>query len=143
MLARDVAVLLADGVSRRHGVIGQLVVLGDLAHQIRRRLPARQLFTKEGMEHRAGGVERLQIVLDVQRLKNVGCEVHRQVRRVRVVRGAAVARRRNDVGITRDVVLCKAVGRRLCGRRLKVIQVAVLLLIIGKALAHVIEHILW
>ena len=39
-------------------------------------------------------------------------------------------------------MLCKAVGGGLCGGRLEVVEVTVLLLIVGEALTHVVEHVL-
>ena len=71
MFAGDVAVLGADGVGGREGVIGELEILRDLAHQIGRSLPVRQLLAQEGVEHGAGGVAGLEIVLNVERGENI------------------------------------------------------------------------
>src|SRR5690625_7133163 len=48
-------------------ILGQLVVLGDLAHEARGGLPVGQLLAQEGVEDGAGGVEGLELVLNVQR----------------------------------------------------------------------------
>ena len=142
MLAADVAVVLADGVGGREGVVGQLVVLGDLAHEVCCGLPARQLLAEEGVEDGAGGVARLEIVLNVERGEDIVGVADRQVRAVGVVRGAARLRRGDDVGIELNIVLCQTVGGGLCGSSLEVIQVAVLLLIITQTFAHMVEHFL-
>ena len=94
------------------------------------------------MEDRTGGVERLELVLDVERREDVLGESDGQVRRVGVVGSSAVAGSRDDVGEARDVVLCEAVRRRLGGRSLEVVEVAVELLIVGEALSHMVEHVL-
>ena len=79
--------VLAHGVGGGQGVVGQTVVLGDLADQRRRRLPVGQLFAQEGVEHGAGGVEGLEIVLDVQGGEDVLGVAHGQVGAVGVVGG--------------------------------------------------------
>ena len=140
-LAGDVAVVLAHGVRGRHGVIRQLVVLGDLAHERGGRLPIGQLLAQERVEHGAGRVERLQLVLHVERAEDVVGEAHRQMRRVRVVR-LAVLVGRDDIRELLLVVLGEAVRGALGRRGLEVVQVAVLLLVVGQAGAHVVEHVL-
>ena len=50
--------------------------------------------------------------------------------------------RRDDVGVLLLVVLGEAVCGGLGGRRLEVVQVAVLLLVVGEALAHVVQDAL-
>ena len=51
------------------------------------------------MEDGAGGVARLEIVLNVERGEDIVGVADRQVRAVGVVRGAARLRRGDDVGI--------------------------------------------
>ena len=58
-----------------------------------------------------------------------------------VVRSVAL-RGGDDIGILLNIVLCKAVGCALCRSGFEVVQIAVLLLIIRKALAHVVEYLL-
>ena len=58
-----------------------------------------------------------------------------------VVRSVAL-RGGDDIGILLDIVLCKAVGCALCRGGLEIIQIAVLLLIVRQALAHVVEYLL-
>ena len=130
-LAGQIAVVLAHGIGGGQGVIGQLIVLGDLTHQLSRRLPIRQLLAQEGVEHGAGGVQGLQVVLHVQRGKNVLRVAHRQVAGVGVV-GGAVLVGGDDVGIVLLVVLGEAVGGGLGRGGLQVVQVAVLLLIVAE-----------
>ena len=71
--------MLADRIGRRHRVVGQLVVLGDFANEIRGSLPARQLLAQEGVEDGTGGVEGLQLVLNVEGGKDVLGVAHGQV----------------------------------------------------------------
>ena len=129
-----------DGICRGHGVIGEFEVLGDLAHERGGSLPIRQLFTEERVEHRAGGVAGLQVVLNLQRGEDVLRIADRQVGGVGVVRRAVLIGG-DDVRELRLVVLGKAVGGGLCRRGLQVIQIAVLLLVVGQTLAHVVEHL--
>ena len=95
------------------------------------------------MEDGAGGVEGLQLVLDIQRCEDVLGVAHGQVGGVGVVGGLVAGIGCSaDVGITLDVLLGKTVGGGLGGGRLKVVEVAILLLIVGEALAHVVEYVL-
>lgn len=93
------------------------------------------------MEHRAGGVERLQLILHVKCGENILRIADRQVAGVRVVRRAVFVRR-DDVGIELLVVLGKAVGGGLGRRGLQIVEVAILLLIIAQPLPHVVQHVL-
>ena len=77
MLAFQVAVALTDGVGGGQGVVGQAVVFCNLAHQRGGRLPRGQLLAQEGVEDGAGGVEGLQVILNIQRGKNVVGETDR------------------------------------------------------------------
>ena len=71
LLTGEVTVVLADGVGRGECVIREAVVLGDLAHQVCGGLPVGELFAKERVEHGVGGVEGLQLVLNVEGGENV------------------------------------------------------------------------
>ena len=137
----EVAVVGTHGVGGGHGVIGKLVVLRDLPHQVGRRLPGGQLLAQKGVEHGAGGVEGLELVLNVQSGEDVLGVAHGQVGGVGVV-GSAVLVGGDDVGELLLVVLGEAVGGGLGGGGLQVIEVAVLLLIVAQALPHVVEHVL-
>ena len=94
------------------------------------------------MEDSAGGVEGLQIVLNIQGCENVLGVTNGQVAGVGVVGAAAVFGSGNNVRVTLHIVLGKTVGGGLCGGSFQIVQVAVQLLIVGKALTHMIEHIL-
>ncbi len=137
LLAHKVAVVLADGVGRGHGVVGQLVVLRDLAHEVRRRLPARQLLAEEGVEDRAGGVERLQLILHVERGEDVLGIADGQVGGVGVVRVSARLGSGDDVGEGLDVVLCETVGGGLRRGGLKVIEVTMSIQELDREIARV------
>ena len=79
-------------------------------------LPVRQLLAQEGVEHRAGGVQGLQVVLDGQGLEDVVGVAHRQVRGVGVVGGVTgLLGGGDDVGIQLHVVLGQPVGGGLGG----------------------------
>ena len=143
MLAGDVAVVLADGVGGGHGVVGQLKVFRDLPHQVGGRLPVRQLLAQKGVEHGTGGIQGLKLVLNGQGLENILRIAHGQVGGVGVIRRVAgVLGGGDDVGILFHIVLGQAVGGGLGGGGLQIVQVAVLLLIVGKALPHVIQNVL-
>ena len=129
-----------DGVGGGNGVVGQLVVLGDLPDQVGGGLPVGQLLAQEGVEHGAGGVQGLEIVLDIQSGEHVLGVAHGQVGGVGVV-GGAVHVGGDDVGELLLIVLGEAIGGGLGGGGLQVVEVAVLLLIVGQALPHVVEHV--
>ena len=131
----------ADGIGGRERVVRQPVVLGDLPYQARGGLPVGQLFTQERVEHGAGGVSGLQLVLNIQCSKDIVGVSHREVRAVGVVRGSAGFSSSDDVGIDFHIVLRQTVGGGLCRGCLEVVEIPVLLLIIAQALAHVIQHI--
>ena len=92
------------------------------------------------MEYRAGGIERLQFILYIERREDILRVPDRQMAGVRVIR-RAVFIRRDDIGIELLVVLCKAIGGRLGRCRLQIVKVSVLLLIVAQALAHMVQHI--
>ena len=138
MLACQIAVVGADGVGGGDGVVGQLVVLRDLAHQRGGGLPAGQLFAQEGVEHRAAGVQRLELVLHIQRREDILRIAHRQVAGVGVVGRCALVGG-DDIGIALLVVLGQTVGGGLGGGGLQIVEVAVLLLIVAEPLAHMVE----
>ena len=94
------------------------------------------------MEDCAGGVSRLKIILNVERLKDILRERNRKMRAVGVIGSAAVLSRGDDIRELRDVMLCEAVGGGLCGSCLKVVEIAVLLLIVGETLTHMVEDFL-
>ena len=141
LLAGEVTVGPADGVGRGEGVIRQTVVLGDLPHQVCGSLPVWQLLAEECVEDGAGGVEGLHLVLDIEGRENVFGEAHGQVGGVGVVRSATGFGGGDDVGIPLFVVFGEAESRGFRGRRFEIIQVTVLLLIDGEAVAHMIQHL--
>ena len=133
--------VLADGIGGAYGVIGQLVVFRDLADEVCRRLPAGQLLAEEGVEDRAGGVEGLELILDVKSREHIVGVADGQVAGVGVIRGAAGLGRGDDIGELLNVVLCKAVGGALGGSGLQIVQVAVHLLIVGELITHMVEYL--
>ena len=139
LFAREVAVLLADGIGGRKGVVGEFIVVRDLFHESGGRFPVGQLFAEEGVEHRARGVKGLQIVLNVQSVEHVLGISHGQVRAVGVI-GRAVFVGGDDVGVLFFVVLGEAVRGGFRRRRFEVEEVAVLFLIVRKPLPHMVEH---
>ena len=82
----------AHGIGWGQGVVWQAVVFRDFPHQGRRGLPVGQFFAKIRVENRAGGIQRLKFVLDVQRFKNIFGKAHGQVGTVGI-EGRAVALR--------------------------------------------------
>ena len=90
------------------------------------------------MENRSGGVERLKFVLNFERREYIVGVADRQVRGVGVIRCSVVRTGSNDIGITLFVMLGKTVSGGFGRCCFEVVEVAVLFLIIGKALTHVI-----
>ena len=142
LLAGDVAVVFADGIGWRQGVVRQLVVLGDLAHEIGGCFPVRQFFAEEGVENGAGGVKCLQFVLDIEGREDVFGVADRQVRAVGVVWGVPFLRCGDDVRIAFAVMLGEAIGGGFCWGGFEVVEIAVFFLIIRETVAHVVEHFL-
>src|SRR5699024_8639224 len=127
LLPGQVSVVGAHRVGGGNGVVGQLVMFRDFAHQGGGRLPAGQFLPQEGVEHRAGGVEHLELVLHVQGGEQVVGAPHGQMGGVGVVGGAVVVGGA-DEGVFLLVVLGKAVGGGLCRGGLQVKEVPILLL---------------
>ena len=93
------------------------------------------------MEYRSGRVKRLKLVLNVERGEDVLRIADGKMGAVRIIRRFLRAGC-DYIRITAFVVLCKTVRRRLCWSCFEVVKVAVLLLIVGEALAHMIETFL-
>ena len=140
LLPGEVAVVGTHGIGGGDGVVGQFIMLGNLAHQGGSGLPAGQLFAQKGVEHGAGGVEGLELVLHVQSLKDVLGAPHRQVGGVGVIGGAVVVGG-VDVGELLLVVLGEAVGSGLCRGGLQIEEVTVLLLVVAQPLPHMTQHL--
>ena len=131
--------VLTYGIGRGHGVIRQLVILRDLADQGRGRFPVGQLLAQEGMEHGSRGIKGLQLILDVQGGEDILCIAYRQVRGIGVIR-STVHVGGDDIGIEFLIMLGKTVGGGLGRGGLQVVEVAVLLLIIGEPLTHMVQN---
>ena len=92
------------------------------------------------MEHRAGGIQGLKLVLNVQGREDVLGVAHGQVGRVGIIRCLPRLGGGDDIGVVLLVVLCQAVGGGLGWGCLQVIEVSVLLLIVRQAPAHMVQH---
>ena len=92
------------------------------------------------MEYRAGGIERLQFILYIERGEDILCVPDRQMAGVRVIR-RAVFIRRDDIRVEHFVVLCKAVGCRFCRSSLQIVEISVLLLIVAQPLPHMVQYV--
>ena len=110
LLAGEVAMVFADGIGRRHGVIREFVVLGDLPDELHAGFPAREPLTEEGMEDGARGVESLELIFDIEGIEDVIGIADRQVAGVGVERGLAVFGGGDNVRIGLFVVLGKTEG---------------------------------
>lgn len=77
------------------------------------------------MEYRAGGIERLQFILYIERREDILRVPDRQMAGVRVIR-RAVFIRRDDIRVEHFVVLCKAVGCGFCRSSLQIVEISVL-----------------
>ena len=92
------------------------------------------------MEYRAGGVERLQLVLHIERGENILGISDRQMAGVCII-WRAVFIRRDDIRVEHFVVLCKAVGCRFCRSSLQIVEISVLLLIVAQPLPHMVQYV--
>ena len=142
LLTIEVTVVLADRIGGGDGVIGELVVFGDLSHQVCCGFPARQLLAQEGVEDGAGGVAGLEIVLNVESGKDIVRVSDGEMRGVGVIGRSAGLCSGDDVGIELNIMLGETVGGGLGRGRLEIEEVAVLFLIVAEAFPHVIEHLL-
>ena len=108
LLSCKIAVVFADGIRRRQGIVRQAVIFRDFPNEACRRLPVRQLFSEEGMEYRAGGIERLQFILYIERGEDILGVSDRQMAGVCIIRRAVFVRR-NDI---RDRAFLSCFARR-------------------------------
>jgi hypothetical protein len=129
----------ADGIGRRHGVIRELVVLGDLADEFHAALVVRKFLAKEAMEDGARGVKGLELILDVEGLEDIFGEADRKVRGVGVERNLLIAGGGDDIWVSLLVVLGKTEGGGFGWGGFEVIEVAIELLIVGEAGSHMVE----
>ena len=93
------------------------------------------------MEYRSRGIQRLQLVLDIQRVEDIRGIIHRKVGTVGIVGRIPILARRLDIRPFGPVVFCQAVRSGFRRRRLQIIQFSVFLLIIRKPVSHMIQHI--
>ena len=108
LLSCQISVFAAYGIGRRHRVVRQLVVFGDLAYQICCSLPVGKFLSQKGMEYCSGGVQSLQFVLNIQSRKHVFRKAHRKVGRIRIIwRSIHVCG--DDVRVFLPVMLCKPI----------------------------------
>ena len=77
VLPCQVSMTLAHRVCRRHRVIWEAIVLGNLSNQICRGLPGWQFFSQESMEYRTGSILGLELILNIQRSENIIREANR------------------------------------------------------------------
>ena len=95
------------------------------------------------MEYRAGGVEGLKLILNIERGEDIIGIADRQMGTVGIIGSAAGLRRSDDAGVVLGVILCKTIGGRFRGSRFEVEQLALVhLLIIGQPVAHMVEDLL-
>ena len=94
------------------------------------------------MEDRTRSVEGLEFVLNVESGEDIARVSDGKVRTVGVVRHVVCVVCADDAGISFSVVLCKTVGRRFRRSCFKVVQIAVLLLIVAEFFTHEVEHFL-
>ena len=142
MLAADVAMLLTYGIGRRNGVIRQTIILCDLTYQRRCCLPVRKLLTQECVEYGSGCIQSLQIILNIQCVKNIRGIINRQMRAVCIIRGVALFSCCFDIRITTSVVFGKTVCSGLCRCCLQVEKLSrILLLIVGKTVSHMLQNL--
>ena len=95
------------------------------------------------MEYRAGGVEGLKLILNIECGEDIIGVVDRQMGTVGIIGSAAGLRRSDDAGVVLSVILCKTVGGRFRGSRFEIEQLALVhLLIIGQPVAHMVEDLL-
>ena len=88
------------------------------------------------MKHGTGGVEGLQIVLNGQRIEEVGGVTHRKMGGIGVIGRVAGLRGGDDPVVPFRVVLGKTVSGGFGGGGLQIVKVAVFLLIIAQPFPH-------
>ena len=102
-----------------------------------------ELLTKVAVEYSTRGIEGMKLVLHIEGLENIVGVANGKMAGVGVVGCAAVLiGGSDDVGIEALVMLRKTVGGRLGRSSLKVVEVAVLLLVVRKTLTHVEKNLL-
>ena len=94
------------------------------------------------MEHSSRRIQRLQFILNIQRIKNIGRKFYREMGTVRIIWGIPLPACCPDISPPLPVMLRQAVCGGLCRSRLKVVEISVLLLIHNQTLPHMVEHFL-
>ena len=139
----QVAVFPADGVGGRQRIVRKLIIFCNGPYQLGRCLPVGQLFAQERMEHRTGGIQGLQLVLDIQGVKHIRCIGYRKVGAVCIIgRSILLAPGGDDIRIFFLIVSGQTIGGGLRRSCLQVVQIAVLLLVDHKTVPHMVQHIL-
>ena len=134
-----VTVLRTDGISRRHRIVRELIVLSYRPYQVCCGFPVRKLFPEKRMEYGPGSIQCLQTVLDIQSVKNISRIIYRQMGGIRIIRSIPFLSRCNDVRELFLIVFCQPISRAFSRSRFKVEQVAVFLLVIGKTFPHMVQ----
>ena len=141
MLAGNITVVCAYRISRRNCIIGKLIILCNFSYQRSSSLPVGKLFTNKRMKYGSGCIQSLQVILNIQCIKNVTCVFNRQMRTVCIVRRISLASCCTDIGPALSVMFCQTIRCGLCRCRLQIVKVAILYLIIRKFLPHMIQYL--
>ena len=139
LFARQIAVFGTDRIGRAERIVGQMVVVRDLLHELHGSLPIRQFLTQEAVEYSAGCVENLQTILYIKGRENVLGVANRQVGAVGVV-GSAVLIGGDDVRVALLIVFGEPVGRGFGRSGFQIIQIAVFFLVVRQTFSHMIEN---
>ena len=94
------------------------------------------------MEYGSWSVKGLQVILNVQCVKNVGCVFYRQVWTVGIERCISFLACRLDIRELCNIMLCQTISRRLSRCCLQIVKITVFFLVIRQALAHMVEDVL-
>src|SRR3989338_5035261 len=128
ILAFQVAVLGANGESRLDGNVRQMIIFQNRFDQLAARFGVTDSFSHIKMKNRSAGIFSLQFVLKLQRFKSVAGMLHRNLRRVGVVRRFRRAGL-NYAGENFLVFFGESVGGALGRRGFKIVKTARFLLI--------------
>ena len=91
------------------------------------------------MKHRAGGIQTLQLVLDIQGVEDIVGIPHRKMGAVCIIRGVALFGRGDYIRVPIHVMFGQSIRRRFRRGRLQIEETPVLLLVYLQSLPHMVQ----
>lgn len=145
MFTGQVPVGGTDAEGGGEGEVGEMIVFGDFLDEGARGSGVGDAFAQEAMEDGAAGILRLQVVLEIERFKNVVRESYGEMGRISVVgfgvfhfhiRGVC----NFDIGIFFLVEKSESVGGAFGGSCFQIVEIVGFFLIGSYSFAHMSEH---